>query len=103
MKLRDLASMVGGQVVGDGDIEVTSIAEPDRAGPGTLVMARRRRELEAAARGGAAAVLLPEDVPPARLPAVVVPNVRLAFALAIGRLHPAPPIAPGVHPSAVLG
>jgi UDP-3-O-[3-hydroxymyristoyl] glucosamine N-acyltransferase len=103
MKLRDLAAIVGGRVTGDGEVEVSSVAEPDRAGPGALVMAGRRQELEAAERGGAAAVLLPEDVPPARLSALVVPNVRLAFAQAIAHLYPAPPIAPGVHQSAVLG
>jgi len=103
MKLRELAGIVGGHLAGDGDVEVTWVGEPDRAGPGALVMARRRRELEAAEHGQAAAVLLPEDVPPARLPAVVVPNVRLAFAQVILLLHPTPPIAPGVHESAVLG
>jgi UDP-3-O-[3-hydroxymyristoyl] glucosamine N-acyltransferase len=103
MKLRDLAAIVGGRVTGDGEVDISSVAEPDRAGPGALVMVRRRRDLDAAVRGGASAVLLPEDLSPARLPALVAPNVRLAFARAIARLHPAAPVAPGVHSSAVLG
>ncbi|HEV8352828.1 MAG TPA: UDP-3-O-(3-hydroxymyristoyl)glucosamine N-acyltransferase [bacterium] len=103
MKLRELADIVGGRVVGDGDVEVTSVAEPDQVGPHTLVMARGPRELAAAERAGAPAVLISGDLVPGRASALVVSNVRLAFARAIGGLHPAAPVAPGVHPTAVLG
>lgn len=104
MKLRELAVLVGGRLVGDGETEVQRVVEPNRAGPGALVLAAGRRQLDAAADGGASAVLIPDDLVPAtRLPAIAAVNVRLAFARAIGALHPAAPPAPGVHETAVVG
>jgi len=103
MKLRELAALVDGRIVGDGEVDVTHVAEPGPAGPGALVMARSRRDVEAADGSDASALLLPADIPPGRLPAIIAANVRLAFALAIASLHPPAPVAPGVHDTAVLG
>ncbi len=103
MKLRELAEIVGGEVVGDGDVEVTSVAEPAHAGPGALVMVRIHRDLAVAEDSGATALLLPDRFRPTRLPAIVASDLRLAFARALGRLHPAPAVPPGVHPTAVIG
>ncbi|HEY3248543.1 MAG TPA: UDP-3-O-(3-hydroxymyristoyl)glucosamine N-acyltransferase [bacterium] len=103
MKLRELAEVVGGRVVGDGDVEITSVSESARASAGALVMIRNKKDLAAAEASGASALLLSERMASRALPAIVAPNLRLAFALAIRRLHPSTPPAVGVHPTAVLG
>ncbi|MBI4278538.1 MAG: UDP-3-O-(3-hydroxymyristoyl)glucosamine N-acyltransferase [Armatimonadetes bacterium] len=101
--MRDLATLLGGEVLGEGETEVAGVAEIEAAGPADLVLAVDERRLQAAEGSAAAAVLVPAALAPAAKPAVRVPNVRLAFAAALDVLMPPEPIAWEVHPSAVLG
>lgn len=103
MKLSALAAAIGAEVVGAGDVEVSRVAEPDRAGPGALVMVRDAGALDQAERGGASALLLPAELPSGRLPVLRAADLRLAFARAISVLHPAPVPPAGIHPTAVVG
>lgn len=103
MKLRDLAAAIDAEVVGDGDVVVTHVATIESGGPGALVMVREAHYLPQAQAGTAAALLLPPDFHPAHKPALRARDVRVAFARAIGLLHPAAPSAPGIHPTAVIG
>ncbi len=89
--------------MGDGGVEVTHVAEIERAGPGSVVMVRDAHHLPRAEAGAASALLLSRDLQAAGKPVVRVQDVRLALARAIGLLHPAAPFAPGVHPTAVIG
>ena len=103
MKLRELAVAIGGELVGDGEVEITQVAEIDRAGPGSLVMVREARHLARAEASRASAVLLSSTVSSARLPAIRVSDARLGLARAIALLYPKPRPAPGIHPTAVVG
>lgn len=103
MKLHELAAAIGGTVAGNGEVEVTEVAEVGRAGPGALVMVREARHLPHAESSAASALLLPDGLPASVKPAVRAADVRVAFARAIGLLHPASPITPGIHPTAVIG
>ncbi len=103
MKLSALARALGGEVVGSGDVDVTGLAEPDRARPGMIVMVREARDLPHAEASEASALLLPQTLSSARKPAIRTPNVRVAFARMIALLSPEPPTAAGIHPTAVLG
>jgi len=58
------------------------------------------REAESSAAG---CLIVPLDFPnPAGRTLIRVNEPRLAFARAVGRLHPAPAATPGIHPSAVI-
>jgi UDP-3-O-[3-hydroxymyristoyl] glucosamine N-acyltransferase len=100
MRLQDLAVAIGAVLDGDGTVEVTAVAEPERAVAGALVMVRDLRRLPDAERGPAAALLLPLDAPPSRKPAVRAPDPRLALARALAVLYPWPRPPGGVHPTA---
>ncbi len=102
MKLTALAAALGGEVATGDEVEVTEVAEPDRAGPGTIVMVRDARQLLRAEASGASALLLPLTLS-SQKPAIRTPNVRVAFARLIALLHPDAPVAPGIHPTAVIG
>lgn len=102
MQLRILAQALGVELVGSGEVEVTHVAEWDRAAPGALVMVREARDLPRAESSGAAALLLPPALAPQRLPALRADNLRAAFARAIGLLHPGPGRPSGIHPTAVV-
>src|SRR5438876_791437 len=103
MKLRELAVAIGGELVGDGEVVVTSVTEVGRAVPGALVMVREAHLLSLAEASTASALLLSQDLRAMVKPAVRVKDARLALARAIALLYPAPPAPPGVHPTAVIG
>jgi UDP-3-O-[3-hydroxymyristoyl] glucosamine N-acyltransferase len=87
---------------GDPAVEVTHVTAPEDAGPGALVILSDPRLLSGV-EAAAAAVVLPEDGPATRLPAIRVANVRLALALALRALAPRQGPAPGIHPTCVIG
>lgn len=102
MRLDDLARRIGGQVAGDPGADVTRVAAPADAGPGAVVVVSEVSLLPSV-EARATAVILPEEGPPTRLPAIRVPNIRLALARALQTLMPGTPPVPGVHPTCVLG
>jgi len=103
MRLDDLAKDVGGRVVGDPAVEVTRVAAQTDAGPGAVAIVSDPGLLPGLEVAGASAVILAEDAPSTRLPAVRVRNVRLALALALRALTPGRVPPPGVHPTSLLG
>ena len=103
MKLRELAAAIGGDLAGDGNVEVTHVTEVERAVPGALVMVREVHLLSLAEASTASALLLPSDLQSEAKPVVRVTDARLGLARAIALLHPAPPLAPGTHPTAIIG
>src|SRR3989442_14411413 len=103
MKLRDLAAAIGGELLGNGEVEVTSVTDLERAEPGALVMVAESDLLPRAEASAASALLLPEKLRPAAKSAIRAGDVRLALARAIGLLHPSPPVAAGVHPTVIVG
>jgi len=103
MKLHELAAAIDGEAAGDREVEIVGVAEIATAGPGKIVMAADSRRLAEAEGSAASAVLLPENLSTERKPFVRAKNIRLAFARAIGILHPQRPPAPGIHPTATVG
>jgi UDP-3-O-[3-hydroxymyristoyl] glucosamine N-acyltransferase len=102
MRLADLAERVGGRLSGDPDVEVARVAPPEDAGPATVVVVADPA-LVSKIDGRAAAVIVREDAPATRGPAIRVRDPRLALAYALRALSPQAPPASGVHPTAVLG
>jgi len=108
VNLRDLAAQLGGELRGDGAVEIRGVAGIEEAGPGDLTFVANRRYLARLATTHAAAVVLGRGQE-APVPSLVVDNPYLAFAKAVALLRPAARPAAGVdpgarvHPSAVLG
>lgn len=103
MKLSEIARALGGELRGDGGIEIVGVAPIEDAPPGTLTFLADRRLALRLAVTRAAAVLLPPDAPEVALPSVRVAHPYLAFVAAVELLHPPPPRpAPRVDPSAVI-
>ena len=103
MKLSEIARALGGELRGDGAVEIVDVAAIEDALPGTLTFLADRRLAARLAPTRAAAVLLPPDAPEVALPSVRVAHPYLAFVAAVELLHPPPPRpAPHVDPSAVI-
>ncbi len=101
--LAALASLVGGRVRGNGQLRIKSAAPFDEAGPEAITLARHAKYLQRLENTRAAAVIVPADCDQPGLNLLQVDNPYAAFAQIIAVLHPAPRMAAGIHPSAVVG
>jgi len=101
MKLRELAAILGGTVIGDPETEVTRCASLENAGNGAITHIERAKYLPALEQCGASAVIVPPGLQ-SRLPSIVVDLPALAFAKTLDILHPPKIPAVGRHPSAAI-
>lgn len=100
MKLAEIAAQLGCAVRGGAaDVEIERVRGLDDAGPGDLTFLANPKYASKLATTRASAVIVGPDVDTDRL-VLVAPNPYVAFARALGLVHPQPRLAPGVHPSA---
>ena len=100
--VREIAEQVGGEVVGDGGIELAGFAQADAAKPGDLTFAENEKYFRLAEKSQASAILAPEEFSSEAKPVIRVTNARVAFARVLPLLFPQKAFAPGIHPSAVI-
>jgi UDP-3-O-[3-hydroxymyristoyl] glucosamine N-acyltransferase len=105
----DLASHLGGRLIGEGSITIERVAALDLAGPGEIAYVEDEKFFQAANASRASCVLVPDtftsaapatNKPPATLIEVAKP--KLAFALVAKLLHPQRHREPYIHPTAVI-
>jgi len=87
MTLREIAFVVGGDLEGDPDAEVTSVAPIDRAGEGVLTFAASKQYLKEAENSRATCILVPRGFRVANRNLIAVDNPRLALALALEAIY----------------
>jgi UDP-3-O-[3-hydroxymyristoyl] glucosamine N-acyltransferase len=106
LSARQVAELVGGDLVGPADISLAGIAPPAEAGPGDLVLVAADQAARAAAARPPGAVLVePRFARSAsRFTAqIVVDDAPTALARLAAALDPARASAPGIHPTARIG
>jgi len=99
---KELATVVGATVEGNGDLELSAVASPERAGPRDLIYADSTKNAPRAQSSAAICVIAP---PGPELPNKTVlrsSTPKLAFAKAAALLMERTPIATGVHPTAII-
>lgn len=110
--IRDIATALGAEAVGDLDLIILRAAEPASAGPQDLALAMDPRYGDGIAKGSARAALIWPGADWQALglkAAIFAPRGRLAMAGLSVMLDPGPAIASGIHamaivdPSAVIG
>ena len=102
MKAREIADLVGGELHGDGDIEIESVADLASASASQIAFLDKGVEISETEAG---CVIVASDFPdPASPPpsSITVQDPKLAFSLAAAVLHPQKQRAAKVHPSAVI-
>jgi UDP-3-O-[3-hydroxymyristoyl] glucosamine N-acyltransferase len=99
MKAREIADLVGGELVGDADVDIRRVASIDSAAAGDIAFVERNAEIST----NASCVLVPLDfsfdVPAAK---IKVRDPKLAFARAAAVLHLPKQRESQIHPSAVI-
>ena len=103
MLVRELAEQFGAPFEGNGDLEITGVADISSAGPAEVAFAAGKKGIEAAGSSSAGCLLVTGDFPnPQGRTLLRVPDPRGAFARVIGIFHPPKKVEPGVHPTAVV-
>ena len=98
----EIAEQVGGEVVGDGGIELAGFAQADAAKLGDLTFAENEKYFRLAEESPASAILAPEEFASETKTVIRVKNARIAFARVLPLLFPEKEFASGIHPSAVI-
>ncbi|MDO8585829.1 MAG: UDP-3-O-(3-hydroxymyristoyl)glucosamine N-acyltransferase [Armatimonadota bacterium] len=100
--VRELTELVGGELRGDGDCEITGVSSIEEAMPGDVVFAQDARYLRVAAASAASAIVGPADARNTGKPLILVDDPKYAFARILELFAPRPRTEPGVHPSACV-
>jgi UDP-3-O-[3-hydroxymyristoyl] glucosamine N-acyltransferase len=103
LTLAQIARLVNGQLVGDGDLPISGAATLSTVRPGEITLCDNSRLTPQLARCQAAAAIVPRSFDTAGLPAVMVADVHAAFAKVVAQFRPQKPPRPvGIHPQAVV-
>jgi UDP-3-O-[3-hydroxymyristoyl] glucosamine N-acyltransferase len=102
MKLSLLAERLGATLHGDQDLEITSAAGLEDAGPGQLTFVANPKYVPLARPTRAAAVLVDPAFETISAATLRIANPYLAFARALELLYTPSAYPPGIHPTAVI-
>jgi UDP-3-O-[3-hydroxymyristoyl] glucosamine N-acyltransferase len=103
MKLNELAGLLGAELSGSGDAEITGAAGVREAGEGHITFITGKNYLKDLEHSRASAVLVPTDTPDMPLPMLRVKNPRLAFARVIELFYVKPYSPTGISDRTALG
>jgi UDP-3-O-[3-hydroxymyristoyl] glucosamine N-acyltransferase len=103
MLVRELALAVGATFEGDGEKDITGVADIETAGAADLSFALARKALAEAYKSSAGCIVVPSDFDNRSQRTVIrSANPRAAFAEAVALLLPPRPVRPGIHTTAVV-
>jgi UDP-3-O-[3-hydroxymyristoyl] glucosamine N-acyltransferase len=88
IRLAALATLVQGQLVGDGSLLIHAAAPLETAQPDEISFLDSADKAHRLARSHAGAVIVPCDFASERFPAIQVADVHAAFAQVVGHFHP---------------
>src|SRR5690349_14934057 len=97
-----IAQKLGGEVVGDGSVQLMGLAPADRARAGELTFAENAAYFAAAEQSQAAAILVTGPCVSSSKVLIRVANARVALARVLPLFFPPEEPPQGIHPSAVI-
>src|SRR5215467_3134802 len=100
---KELAEIIGATVEGDGSVELSGVAAPEKASSRDLIYVDSAKHAGRAETSAAKCVILPAGPVVPGKTALRAKDAKVAFAKAAALLREASMIAQGVHPTAVVG
>jgi len=102
--LQELATLCGGELIGDPKLQITGAASLGEATPGEISFFANRKYIQLLRKTRASAIFVPPDFgEPINAAQVRVLNPTKAFEQVVLKFAPRPiTIAPGIHPTAVV-
>ncbi|MDQ3131160.1 MAG: hypothetical protein M3Q99_10420, partial [Acidobacteriota bacterium] len=103
MRIDQIAELLGGELHGAGDAEITAVASFEKAGSSEISFIEKTFDTLITPQINASCLLVPESFDaPLPFPVIKVKNPKLAFAKIAAVLHPPKNPAPEIHQSAVI-
>ncbi len=102
MRLRELASYLGREFVGDGELVIRGVAPLEQAGAEDLSFVRSERWAKLLEGSRAGACIVPLGFKAGARPVIPSPHPSLDFARAVGTLLPCEKPPAGIHPTAFV-
>src|SRR5260370_2880974 len=100
VRLGEIASGVGGELIGDGDLDITGVAGMEHAAPGELTFLANPKYAPKVKHTRASAILTAEALRDLPIASLVSSNPYLDFARALELFYQPPKPIPCVHPLA---
>ena len=101
---REISQQINCELVGDGEIELTHVADLSCGSRGSLAFAAGAQYITQLQTSEASAVIVPPDlVSHCKSTAIVSKNPYLSFASAAQLLHPQEKFSPQIHPTSIIG
>lgn len=86
--IRELAALVGGRLLGDGDVRICGAAIIRDARPGEITLANDAKLAEQLGKSKASAAVVPYNFPETDLPRIIVADVQKSFAKIVTHFRP---------------
>ncbi|HXN46236.1 MAG TPA: UDP-3-O-(3-hydroxymyristoyl)glucosamine N-acyltransferase [Bryobacteraceae bacterium] len=102
MTTSELAAVLGCEVVGDANLEITGVAPMEQAGPNELTFLSNPKYAHKVKHSRAGAILISEAVREGPITSLVSKNPYLDFARTLELFYQPPRPAPGIHPLASI-
>ena len=102
MKLKDIADLIGGKIIGSGDIEINGISGISEAKDGDITFLSGTKLLKELKGSGAAAVIVKEAVKDIEKPQIIVSNPLYAFARLLSHFYVKPHRYKGISEKAFV-
>jgi UDP-3-O-[3-hydroxymyristoyl] glucosamine N-acyltransferase len=99
---RELADAIGAKLEGDGELEIAGVAGPERAGARDLIYVEAEKHAKRAVASAALCVVAREGIALEGKTILRSAQPKVAFAKAAALLLGSPPIAAGIHPTAIV-
>ncbi|WP_041606039.1 UDP-3-O-(3-hydroxymyristoyl)glucosamine N-acyltransferase [Halothermothrix orenii] len=99
---RELAHLVGGELVGDPDLVIKGVSGVGESRPDTVTFAENSTYLDKAEQSRAGLVIVPEEIEESSKNIIRVKNPRLAFARIASHFAPDMLYRPGIDETAVI-
>jgi len=101
--LREIARIVGGEIVGDPEVVICGVSGIKEAKKGDITFLANRRYMPLIDSTQASAIIAPLDVGPASKPLIKTADPSAAFAMVVAQMCPARISHPkGIHKTAVI-
>jgi len=98
----EIARIVGGEVIGDGQAVLKNLAPAEHAQAGDVTFAENADYFARAEQSAATAIIADKQFSSAKKIVIRVPNARVAFAKALALFFPEQQFAAGIHSTAVV-
>lgn len=101
--LYDIANLIQGTILGDGALQISSLASLDNINQGALVFADSEANLKIIEESPAAAVLVTHKISQSTKPLIQVAHPFKAFIQLLNHFNPPKRVVGSIHPTAVIG